>query len=283
MNYWQFKVGMSSWANGLDYKEYARLRVGGKYIQEIADNTIHKPTNNIGDIVFIYNTKKNARKSYPQGIYLICKIIKNYNFNNNKTVKLEVIQDLRYRPIEPAKFGFKNTMQKIHNLNQNGRYYRFEEEDNPEHIYKLIHDETILIEDFKSIFSNDTNFNTEAESTILTRMGQGKFRDSLIEYWEGCSVTKFKFMELLIASHIKPWRDSSDKERLDVYNGLLLLPNIDKLFDKGYVSFNDSGKILISDTLKDLDKLGINLKMKIKIEEKHKQYLKFHRKNIFKK
>ena len=89
---------------------------------------------------------------------------------------------------------------------------------------------------------------TEAEALVKARVGQGKFRNNLIEYWKGCSVTNCKYITILIASHIKPWKDSSNKERLDVYNGLLLLPNIDKLFDKGYISFRDTGKIMISST-----------------------------------
>ncbi|MGQ7096730.1 HNH endonuclease, partial [Escherichia coli] len=28
----------------------------------------------------------------------------------------------------------------------------------------------------------------------------------------------------LVASHIKPWKDCNDKERIDFYNGLLLCP-----------------------------------------------------------
>jgi 5-methylcytosine-specific restriction protein A len=56
---------------------------------------------------------------------------------------------------------------------------------------------------------------------------------------------------LLKASHIKPWRDSDNAERLDIYNGLLLIPNLDSAFDKGYISFDDGGKIIISDMIKD--------------------------------
>ena len=61
-----------------------------------------------------------------------------------------------------------------------------------------------------------------------------------------------------------------------------MIPNLDKLFDRGYISFNDSGIILISTKLKDIEILGLNKEMKIDIEDKHKNYLEYHRKNIFK-
>ena len=99
-----------------------------------------------------------------------------------------------------------------------------------------------------------------------------------------CSVTGYKTIEVLRASHIKPWRFSSNLERLDPYNGLLLLPNLDVLFDFGLISFEDNGQILISNLLaKDtLNVLSIHEKMKLRlIKEEHKSYLEYHRKNLF--
>lgn len=138
-----------------------------------------------------------------------------------------------------------------------------------------------LIEDIENILGSEISIDTEKENLIKCRIGQGKFRDQLIEYWNGCSVTDFKNINLLVASHIKPWRDSSNIERLDVYNGLLLTPNLDKLFDKGYISFKDDGEILISKDLDNYEALGVSKYMIIAIEEQHKKYLEFHRTNIF--
>ncbi len=89
------------------------------------------------------------------------------------------------------------------------------------------------------------------------------------------------------ASHIKPWRDSDNAERLDKYNGLLLIPNLDVAFDKGLISFKDDGMIMISPHLspQEIDLLGIKKDMKIKKEKlthNHKKYLKYHRNKIFK-
>jgi hypothetical protein len=67
---------------------------------------------------------------------------------------------------------------------------------------------------------------TERQSVILSRVGQGKFRDQLIAYWKKCAVTEAACIPLLKASHIKPWRNASNEERLDPFNGLLLSPNI---------------------------------------------------------
>ena len=124
---------------------------------------------------------------------------------------------------------------------------------------------------------------TEKESIILSRKGQGKYRKDLIKLWKHCCITKYKDVSILMASHIKPWKKSNNKERLDPYNGLLLLPNFDKVFDLGLISFDLEGKILISNKLKDYSLIGIDKGMKIKILEQHKPYLIYHNEYVFKK
>jgi len=126
---------------------------------------------------------------------------------------------------------------------------------------------------------------TEREAIVQSRIGQGRFRTELIKHWRGCAVTDCQARKVLRASHIKPWRNSSNEERLDVYNGLLLIPNLDAAFDNGMISFADDGKIIISDLLTEYDKLklGIHPDMRIaKLDERHLKYLKYHRRNIFK-
>lgn len=84
---------------------------------------------------------------------------------------------------------------------------------------------------------NDTSLSvTEKEVLIKSRIGQGKFRQNLINYWQGCSVTQCDNYPLLMASHIMPWRKADNRQRIDLFNGLLLTPNLDKLFDKGFIS-----------------------------------------------
>ena len=140
-----------------------------------------------------------------------------------------------------------------------------------------------LLNDIVEIIGEKISINTEKENLVKCRIGQGDFRDKLIKHWQGCAVTDVEQIDILIASHIKPWSKSDNEERLDPFNGLLLLPTLDKLFDKGYISFDDNGSILISKLLTNYDILGINEHMKIEIEEEHKKYLKYHRKDIFKK
>ncbi|MEA2008394.1 MAG: HNH endonuclease [Chloroflexota bacterium] len=126
---------------------------------------------------------------------------------------------------------------------------------------------------------------TEREAIVKARIGQGQFRKHLINYWSSCSVTNCTEHKLLLASHIKPWKESDNTERTDLYNGLLLSPNLDACFDSGFISFNDTGNIIISSQLskENLVALGIHHDMRLtKIEPEHKKYLAYHRKNIFK-
>ncbi len=122
-------------------------------------------------------------------------------------------------------------------------------------------------------------------SLINARLGQGKYRDLLIDFWGGCcSVTGCGNTSLLVASHIKPWRDCTDKTWGDVHNGLLLTPNLDKCFDSGLISFDQDGHILISIDLSETDrmKLGINEHMKLRIKDPERdKYMAYHREKVF--
>lgn len=127
---------------------------------------------------------------------------------------------------------------------------------------------------------------TEREAIVKARIGQGKFRDGLLNYWKSCAVTGCTEIQLLIASHIKPWSESSNSERINIYNGLLLSPNLDSCFDSGYISFDTQGKIMISPNLKESDRkaLGINEDMRLSnLKSDHRKFLEYHRENIFQK
>lgn len=90
---------------------------------------------------------------------------------------------------------------------------------------------------------------TTRKTLTDARLGQGRFKDDAIRIEPKCRITDIADRRHLRASHIKPWRDSSDKERLDGNNGLLLAPHIDHLFDRGHISFADDGALLISPAL----------------------------------
>jgi predicted restriction endonuclease len=126
---------------------------------------------------------------------------------------------------------------------------------------------------------------TEAEAVRLSRIGQGRFRDSLLACWfNKCSVTGSKATRVLRASHLKPWKDSTNAERLDPYNGLLLIPNLDAALDVGLITFDDDGKIRLSSQLcsEDAASLGVLSTMKISpVGKRHLKYLRYHRQNKF--
>lgn len=127
---------------------------------------------------------------------------------------------------------------------------------------------------------------TEREAVVKARIGQGKFRSSLIDYWKACAVTECQEYSLLKASHIKPWSKSEVNERLSIFNGLLLTPSLDACFDSGFISFDDTGTIMVSSKLneKNMRALGISRGMKLsRIEPEHCNYLAYHRENVFKK
>ncbi|RRV70136.1 HNH endonuclease [Stutzerimonas stutzeri] len=119
------------------------------------------------------------------------------------------------------------------------------------------------------------------------RVGQGQFRDNLVNYWRGCAVTGCKQLDLLIASHIKPWRDCEVHEATDMPNGLLLSPGLDKAFDYGYITFELDGKIRLSPQLKPETAavLGIHPEMRIEkgLTDRHTQYLEHNHSKVFRK
>lgn len=85
---------------------------------------------------------------------------------------------------------------------------------------------------------------TEVEQLVRARRGQGRFRLNVLAVEKSCRLTRVDLEPFLVASHIKPWAVSNDDERLDGYNGLMLAPHVDRLFDKGWISFTDDGEVL---------------------------------------
>lgn len=125
---------------------------------------------------------------------------------------------------------------------------------------------------------------TEKVTLVLARRGQGAYRER-VKFFEGsCRVTGVDKPELLIASHIKPWRASTNEERLNGHNGLFLSPHLDKLFDSGFMSFEDNGELLISPLLgRDvLEKWGIDSGKRTKgFREEQIYFLESHRESVF--
>ena len=123
---------------------------------------------------------------------------------------------------------------------------------------------------------------TEVERLVRQRVGQHKFRDAMLDYWGGaCAVTGVAIPEVLRASHAKPWAEcASDAERLDVFNGFLLSANLDALFDRFLISFDDQGALVIASALEGVDllPLGVSPGMKLRwVNALHQPYLALHR------
>ena len=124
---------------------------------------------------------------------------------------------------------------------------------------------------------------TERKGLVTSRVGQGYYRQQIIEKWDGkCAILKTDMLPILIASHIVPWSECNDSQRLDVENGILLSPLYDALFDKKLISFDASGRIILSNiiTAENLERLGLSVDAKIQITKGMLPYLKKHRESI---
>lgn len=150
----------------------------------------------------------------------------------------------------------------------------------------LVGDEAFNIQDsMASNSARDSNQTApegyDKEVTAKARVGQGKFRQDVMALWsDTCAVTGLDIKMLLTASHILPWQLSNPHQKVDKFNGLALSPNIDKLFDKGFISFDEKGDILIKNSLSTdaLKAVGVDKKMAIKnLTKEHLAYLKEHR------
>jgi hypothetical protein len=126
---------------------------------------------------------------------------------------------------------------------------------------------------------------TFREQIVKARRGQGVFRSNVLLREGYCRVTKVSEPPHLKASHIKPWRDANDAERLDGANGLLLSPHIDHLFDDGYITFSAGQQLVIVREVRDklLDAWGIDAGVRVgDFSQEQNAYLEYHRVNVFK-
>lgn len=127
---------------------------------------------------------------------------------------------------------------------------------------------------------------TEKESIVLARRGQGLFRQRVQQIETRCRITLVDRPEHLRASHCKPWRDATNEERLNGENGLLLTPSIDHLFDRGFITFEGSGKLLLSPVAHrpSLDRMGVPLTANHSagpFTSAQREFLEFHRDRVF--
>jgi hypothetical protein len=126
---------------------------------------------------------------------------------------------------------------------------------------------------------------TDRLAIIGARRGQGLFRDRVGCIEKRCRITRVENPVHLVASHCKPWRDATNEERLDGENGLLLTPSIDHLFDRGFIGFEDSGRLIISPVAHrpSLKKMGIDVDAAVNVgtfTSGQKHFLEFHRQSV---
>ena len=144
-------------------------------------------------------------------------------------------------------------------------------------------DDSAYIESIK----NDSEIpETERKAIIQSRVGQGTFRKALFEKYQGrCIITGLDHPKLLVASHIKPWAVSSNRERLSVDNGLLLSATYDRLFDSGLITFDRQGKIFLSSFIGTENTKRLNLSkdmcFNLRISGNMGEYLDYHNDVLF--
>lgn len=138
----------------------------------------------------------------------------------------------------------------------------------------------------EAINADDSVPETTRLAVVLARRGQGLFKQNVQKLETSCRVTKVDRIEHLRASHCKPWRDATNTERLDGENGLLLTPAIDHLFDRGFISFENNGDLMISPVAHrlSLGRMGVDVDQKVNVgsfSQGQRNYLDFHRDNVF--
>jgi len=137
--------------------------------------------------------------------------------------------------------------------------------------------------DINAIESDPFLSETTKKQLIDARIGQGGYRQRLEELWDHkCSVLGITNKRVLRASHVKPWRHSTDKERLDPNNGLLLTAHLDALFDAGLITFTSSGEMIISEEVSQSDRgiLGLGARLRRPPSAQLEFYLTHHRRQF---
>ncbi len=126
---------------------------------------------------------------------------------------------------------------------------------------------------------------TMRAALVQARIGQGAFREQVMGEWQNrCAVTGCTIHEILRASHIQPWRASTNEQRLDPHNGLMLAAHLDALFDRGLISFTDAGAMIVSSSVANSDRdavWGLGEPLRHQPTKRTAPYLAHHRQHVF--
>ena len=239
------------------------------------------PSNSNQIILFVTRIKQKSLEQYNDyisGEYLFWEGEKGHRHDDriaNSSSTGDVIH-LFYREIHHSPFEYRGVVTLVKTATVPGKPMQF--------VFRLIHDlsaQDDILTHQREIARLSA---TERQAVTKARIGQGTFRQQLLEMWQGCAVTDIRLQNVLRASHIKPWRFSTNSERLDPYNGLLLLPQYDQLFDKGLISFDDQGTLIRSRAIQRLEprKLGIDVNDRLRaLSTQHRAFLEYHRTEVF--
>jgi predicted restriction endonuclease len=150
--------------------------------------------------------------------------------------------------------------------------------------FKMIDTGIISLKEYKEqnlVLKEDQYLITQKSIAVLIRIGQDKFRKKLLKTLKKCPITNIDDKRILNASHIKPWAISNDEERLDVDNGYIFSPIIDKLFDQYLISFEEDKTILISPSLSENNLKSIGIERNKKYHQlpidSRRYYMEYHR------
>ncbi|MGE1112982.1 HNH endonuclease [Priestia megaterium] len=236
-----------------------KAKTNNKIMMNYRNSHLFKNNVQKNEVIVFGNPEKSMILEHPLAIKrtLLEELSINYNPSPNHTELQTITLKLRWKRLDNSQV--KILLEKM----------------------KPLHNESFLKLE-KDLESPIVLEKTEKEAIAKVRIGQSIFKRTLLEFEKKCRLCGVSDERFLIASHIKPWSQSNHQERLDVNNGLLLCPNHDFLFDKGYISFEEEGKILISSSLDETAKvfLNVNDKLKIRMTEIQKRYMEWHRENI---
>lgn len=237
---------------------------------------------------WVFDEENRKISSYKK--YLLCEFeflnekndIEQLTLDNFKFLKRKI--DKNRKELDPLLYGFNKSVDNgTLSASLKKLIYFLEEKEIKLNENNNKEDE----EEIKKIEKNEKINEMERETIIKSRIGQSKYRKSLINKYKRCLVCGISDEKFLIASHIKPWSESEANEKLDINNGLLLCVHHDALFDKNLISFTDTGDIVISDEVskhtQQLLNINENTKLKLELNSNTKKYLKFHREKFLNK
>lgn len=245
-----------------------------------------------GDIIINYSKSKVVGYCVAQKVA--------YNYQKPEEFKGHLNWGAEGRLCEVKYYLFENPIEKslifnrIKDINSSSYSpFNIKGNVNQGYLYKITKEEFDVILDLANlklesinadVLTDDISVETETLAIGKRRIGQGKYRRDVIKLWDGkCAITGTSIQEVLIASHIVPWKDSNSLEKTDEHNSILLSALYDKLFDKYLISFDDIGRVLINSKInkEEKDSLSISGTESILIKsERMLNYLRKHRKEF---